>query len=698
MKDLNRLCLGCFRELNGEDVCPHCGFVRGSGPARSYYLSPGTLLDERYIIGNAINCGGFGIIYKAYDAVLDLVVAIKEFYISNLASRPLGASKIEIFTQNQSEQYQAYLERFKEEANNLALFSKDAEIVTVYNRFEANDTAYIVMEFIEGMLISDYLEEYGKMPPQDATRILGEILQALEKLHKKGIIHRDISPDNIFLCEGNHIKLIDFGAAYFEDGESNQIKEDKVVKNGFSPPEQYIDGAKPSPAMDIYAAGAVYYQMLTAEKPLGAMDRAAGQKLRPLSEFGVRLPGKLQKALECSLQLDRDDRYQSASDFRKIVQEGIDRPVPGGMMKFLIAGISVAVLMILVAVGIGMYIYSNDLLVFTPEKGTEITAWLMIEDLDEESSHGMPSESILLSSFNSSLYGSDKNDQVKLHVEYIEESKYAERIKNCDTSELPDVFCVDEISKSDRVSTEDLSPLIKKLPNQYYLFEKQYVNQYPRKTEIPTGFQVSVCYEDFEKLREEGIETNGVLNLGSGSLKEGSYEWMDTRGDLEKTVYQKLGGKDAELSAAIGSLSLWQKVNSQMVQNGSELQILPMVDDDGKLMCSFCGCYAVKASKDKQVRMASMQFLYYLLSHYMQGTLYAGSDMALPVNAKTYQEYMNEVTGTTEEASDQRFDLGRILENIEVRKDGKIYHVSDSVHFDNDHYSVYSAYAGEVSE
>lgn len=148
----NELCMNCFNVKGVEEVCPHCGYIEGTPPGQAFHLEPGTILANRYIVGTSIGFGGFGITYKAYDTVLGVIVAIKEFYPAGLVNRAPGESQVGIMSGEKTQEYEMQLKRFLIEAQSIAQFGKAKDIVNVYDYFEENNTAYIIMEYIDGIL------------------------------------------------------------------------------------------------------------------------------------------------------------------------------------------------------------------------------------------------------------------------------------------------------------------------------------------------------------------------------------------------------------------------------------------------------------------------------------------------------------------------------------------------------------------
>lgn len=196
---MSELCMNCFSVKGAYEVCPYCGYVEGTPPKQPHYLTPGTILGNRFIVGTAIGVGGFGITYKCFDMTLGVVVAVKEFYPAGLVNRAPGESRVGLLSGDKKGQFQEQLQRFLLEAQSVAQFGKAKDIVNVFDFFEENGTAYIVMEYIDGVLLKDYLDKQGVIAPDAAMSIIMPIIEAVKKIHSKGIIHRDISPDNIFI-------------------------------------------------------------------------------------------------------------------------------------------------------------------------------------------------------------------------------------------------------------------------------------------------------------------------------------------------------------------------------------------------------------------------------------------------------------------------------------------------------------------
>jgi len=309
----DNLCFNCFSNRGVYEVCPYCGYVTGSIPQVGYILQPGIRLWGRYIIGTVLGVGGFGITYRAWDSRLNTIVAIKEFFPRELISRIPGESKVRIFSGDKQLTYQKQLGRFIDEAKNLAKFTGDAHIVNVLDYFEDNGTAYIVMEYLEGMTLKEYMAAHGgKLPAAQSVEIVTALLQATSRIHNMGIIHRDISPDNIFILTSGNIKVLDFGAAQFALKDTSGLSHEVVVKKGYAPPEQYRTNMKQGVWTDIYAIGATLYKMTTGITPEESIERTEKDILKRPSQTGTAVDMAIDKAVMKAMALRPELRFKTA--------------------------------------------------------------------------------------------------------------------------------------------------------------------------------------------------------------------------------------------------------------------------------------------------------------------------------------------------------------------------------------------------
>jgi serine/threonine protein kinase len=268
------------------------------------------ILQNRYIITGLIGQGGFGITYIAHDNKLDLKVCIKELFISGYNTRGSGHT---VLTQGKGGlSFPDFLERFVEEARQLARFNHP-NIVRVLDIFQEHQTAYMVMEFVEGETFKEIVQDSGPINFEQLKPLIKQLFSAVSAVHAKAMLHRDIKPDNILVDDQQRLVLIDFGSAR-EFAEGKTGKQTAIVTPGFAPPEQYNETAKRGPFTDVYALGATLYYVLTAVKPLTVTDRV-NEKMPSPRELNSNLSKSVSEAIMKALELKPENRYANVSDF-----------------------------------------------------------------------------------------------------------------------------------------------------------------------------------------------------------------------------------------------------------------------------------------------------------------------------------------------------------------------------------------------
>ena len=285
-------------------------------------LKPGVILKERYKIEEVIGAGGFGITYRAWDPLLQSYVAIKEYYPSGIATRSADSSKVCVPVGQEQREYHRGRIRFLKEAQDVARFQSEPNIVSIYDYLEENDTAYMVMEYLHGCTLKQYIREQGgRLDTDHILHICLSVLDALAVVHKAGMIHRDISPENIFICEDLTVKLIDFGAAkqVYLDGEQTMSV---VLKPGYAPPEQYAKKDKQGPWTDIYALGATLYFAATGEKPEESFGRVLEDTIKPVCEVNPEIPRAMSQVIMRAMSVKIEDRYQTVEAMREALLAG----------------------------------------------------------------------------------------------------------------------------------------------------------------------------------------------------------------------------------------------------------------------------------------------------------------------------------------------------------------------------------------
>ena len=268
-----RRCYGCFELIKDElEVCPFCGLVKDAPAKEAVDMNPGTILATRYIVGMELGSGGFGVTYLGWDSTLEIKVAIKEYLPSEFSTRVPGQTAISVMSGSKSEQFTAGMDKFVDEAKRLSKFQKEPGIVKVYDCITENGTAYIIMEYLEGETLRDKLKREKRIGEKEALKLMMPVLKSLVVVHEAGIIHRDISPDNIFITKDGRVKLIDFGAARYNIAARSKSLT-VIIKPGYSPEEQYREDSEMGPHNDVYSSAAIFYKMITGETPPDALER-----------------------------------------------------------------------------------------------------------------------------------------------------------------------------------------------------------------------------------------------------------------------------------------------------------------------------------------------------------------------------------------------------------------------------------------
>lgn len=319
-------CPYCMTPVAEGETCSACGLTAGNYSPAPHHLPPGTVLLSRYLIGRVLGEGGFGITYIGCDLRLEMKVAIKEYFPTDKATRHAGVSlAVESYTGSSADGYAAGKTKFLREARTMARMDKQKLIVGVRDFFEENNTAYIVMEYVQGTTFKELVRQKGgRIPAGELLHMIEPLFPALETMHQKGLIHRDISPDNLMLEDGE-VRLLDFGCAR----ESSRGTETMTIalKHGYAPIEQYQHKGQ-GPWTDVYALCGTIYYCLTGKVPPQALDRLCGDELILPRKLGVDLTENQERALLYGMGIRPAHRYQSVQELYAALYTGVPAPKP----------------------------------------------------------------------------------------------------------------------------------------------------------------------------------------------------------------------------------------------------------------------------------------------------------------------------------------------------------------------------------
>ena len=300
------ICNHCKKDIGNEAVCPYCQ-TRRLKEHLPHYLLDGTVIGGKYRIEGVLGEGGFGITYLGHDDTLDMPVAIKEYFPHGFSYRnSADGSKVISRSDKNDSFFDQGKKRFLNEARTLVRFNEEPGVVSAMNFVEENNSAYLIMEYLEGITLQQYLKQHGTMSANGAISLLEPVMRTLAKIHEAGVIHRDISPDNIMRLHDGQLKLMDFGAARDFGGDNRSMSV--MLKQGYAPEEQYRRTGDQGPWTDVYALCATIYRCITGETPVDSLDRLAEDTLQKPSSLGAKISPATEKVLLYGMAVRKNDR------------------------------------------------------------------------------------------------------------------------------------------------------------------------------------------------------------------------------------------------------------------------------------------------------------------------------------------------------------------------------------------------------
>ena len=620
-------CYRCMKEYDDKyDICPYCGYIMTADMGQAYQLSPGTLLGGRYWIGVVLGMGGFGITYKAFDTKLNVVVAIKEYYPMGLVKRDRHSTQITYHTKDQEEEFRSGLHRFLEEARNLAKFSKHPNIVDVFHFFKENGTGYIVMEYLDGVSMKYFLKaNEGQISVLYAKEIMLAIAEALKALHATGILHQDVSPDNIFLCSNGKIKLIDFGASRLS--VTDESSREVIVKPGYAPPEQYHKGERQGPWTDIYALGATFYCAVTGCVPPEAAERVKEDTLLKPSEWNEDIPAYIDTAILKAMALDEKSRFQKVQDFSDVLTKCKVVSVPKTQKekrqqkrRLAKCVCSIAMLVIFVVLA-GFYQRIGE----TESVQGEISIWLCAEEGENPERLKSYYEKIsrkLLEKYY---------PKIKVTIQVEEEKYYKDKLlqalKKDDGPVLFESMDIGENLQSYACNLADFVECIEEKNNYYFLSDySTYISDEKR---LPVGFEMPVFY-----VLQNGENDNSKFSVPSGEIdSKNIYSDENQKEILQRFLLGEIPFLYATTSDYEEIMAAYESFVEQKRVNGAIYIYSGKNSEDSLKFASFS---INNNSSNHEKKMAEL-YLKYLLSYEGQQLLYMDTDSpreALCINCR----------------------------------------------------------------
>ena len=633
-----RTCYSCFNTYGDEfEVCPYCGTVSNDKPEEPIYLAPGTMLAQRYLLGYAIGAGGFGIIYRAWDTKLETVVAVKEFFANRLMTRAVGKTEV-IINKKSYQEFEYRKERFIAEARTMAKFGNHRNIPNVFESFEENGTAYIVMELLIGQPLNEYLHHNGNIVDRDfALHIANEVGKALISLHEAGIVHRDVAPDNIFICEDMRVKLLDLGAAKLADNTDDVI--DIILKPGYSPVEQYDNTASIGAWTDIYALGATLYVMLTGVKPEESTNRKIKDTLVSPNELEPTIPDNLANAIMKAMAIDRYMRFKSVDEFLKAINGekkivSLKKEKRRRAAKRII-GITAAVLVVAVISGIVVNLYSSK----KKAQGlpdAEITIWFSVK----ENSTELEAMKTIVDDFT------EKHPNVQIVATAMPEETYRERLEEAaKTDSLPTIFESTDMSDDVLSKTVDLTKVLESDQAKSCLFLDQYDRYYTDKKQLPLAIEVPMAY----------VITNGNVSVDFDQSTFSSPDDFDTEKIAVDEARQDLIKKNFDIENAEKSDKFLNNDENECAVMFSTNMAMNEVREtltnyektfayytDDKVFCKYDYEWSIGGGSDNEI-VAAERLLEWMLGNNYQNILMISrnSDGQIPINKECFETKIN---------------------------------------------------------
>ena len=634
-------CYYCFHLANEPfHICEHCGNPWTDQAKIPIQLAPGTVLNNRYIVGMAEGQGGFGIVYHVFDTKLQVEAAIKEFFPRQLVNRAGGTKEVSVPAKNK-EKVDYFRMRFLAEARTLAKFGKHRSIVNVFEFIEdENGTSYFVMEYLKGMELKDYIQlNQGRVDQELACQIVREVTVALETLHNNGIVHRDVAPDNIFLCEGDGkttVKLIDLGAAKLSDGTDGAV--DVICKPGYSPSEMYDKAGVLGPWTDIYSLGATLYVMLTGQKPDEATNRKIEDKLIPPHELNPEVSENMSNAVMKAMAMERQLRFKTVAEFDEAINgDRVVIPLEKERKKRAnrrILSIAASLLIVAGLLLAGLFLFrKNDL------KSADISVWYAA-DMGSAKDQSMQ---LIARDFM------DKYPKVKVVLRPIVPALYEEEILTAkEAGRLPALFESTMLDASSLDSIRAVDAVLQSEEGQACYFLNQYAAYYgsshsklPLSIEAPmacviTTGDLSLNYDRnvFEKLGDFGSEAVIAADDKYASLIIDNY----SQKEFIKPSYF-LTEENNQSNVLLTSTNEMEEIKSLLVGYSKKFVFL----DAEEMVCRFDNEWSLGSGSSSEDRAAD-RLLSWMLGSAYQEILLVGqnNEGAIPLNPAAFNRRTEE--------------------------------------------------------
>jgi len=657
MGTLKRRCLQCMREFevpvgseNDSAVCPNCGFVENSKPKIAYHLYPGTVLNNRFIVGVVLGYGGFGVTYKAWDPSLGVVVAIKEHFPTQFVQRIPGTKDVLIYDGDKKKLYSDSLERFLEEAKKTAEFD-NPNIVHVDSYFEENNTAYIVMEYMDGVDLKNYLKTNNdKFEKGDIDKIILPIIDALKTVHSKGYIHRDLTPGNIRLCTNGTVKLFDFGATFFSDTEREKTRS-IILTPGYAPPEQYQRKSIQGPWTDVYGLSATLYRLVTGKDPVESSNRLTNEfekgidQLPEPKELDPSVPDYLNDLIMKGMAIEPKLRFQTIDEFEKayLMKTRVQNPQRERKKRLIIRAVTISAAALLIGIG-AFFAYKkyHNMKSKVELDDATISVWISYrDDMSEEEAM----------EFGENITGDfrDAYPNVAVEIEVIPEKEYVDKLSEAaEAGELPALFMSDRAPDDVMKMTISVKDIFK---NGYIKTDGlRYVNAYEKEMmddhKLPTGYVLPVVYvRKTNNLDMDAVAVSSLEDVekNNGYVADSKYLDMTAKTlNVEKNQLKTENREEALKQFGEGKISYYLATTDEYNEVNEvaygRFEMKPYMTEE--IYGEFSDYWSIRSYLSDEEKIAAEVVLGVMTDDSPQGWLHIDAENSLPINKDAYEKYI----------------------------------------------------------
>lgn len=635
-----RTCEKCGRPIaDSAAACPYCGYSQTEEVPNA--LQPGWEIAGRYRIESVIGIGGFGITYRSYDKKLACTIALKEYFPSGITNRIPGSKEVILYAGKRTEEFRQGYARFLNEAQNMMQFHSVPNIVQVREYFEENGTAYIVMEYLRGHTLKTEIER-APLEWERTVAIGAVVCDALAALHRKGIVHRDVSPDNIFLCDDGKIKLIDFGAARVS---VQQTPLTVVFKDCFTPPEQYSRSAHQGPQTDIYALGATLYTAMLGKKPESALNRWPTDHLKAPHALKPEIPEPVSNAVMQALALEPELRFSRAEEFsRALLQyqqtKSLEKTRKEKQRRKWISLLSVFLVLAIVGGTVGYLWLSRAAKATLPDATVDI--WFTADPLRASGQNKIAALNAAADAFQT-LY-----PNVELRLQSIAPEQYEQQLKQAEQDgTLPVLFERTAQSAELACNAKAIRQLNRQISSEEFRLAAPVSGEYAALGYgLPVLYASNACAEgigfDFRQATGATLTSLASLDLKAGMKASflPAYEVL-FQSSIPETDNMKVSADtlDAFLSGEQG-LYYGDTADAADVQAQMTGRYRLYAVQSPESACMLQNVWSITQKASKKETACAVRFLSYLLSEDGQRCLYLENHYpCVPISSAVYEEY-----------------------------------------------------------